>query len=262
MQLPVTARANFGLTAGSHVMGYMTNATLTKLGFRELASGAGWIVRRWGHSLIPLHHWIIIHNYRGRSYVNESVKEEEINESFVVLKAPRTVIAAHSNGSLYLVQVGNKVYWLWVWSTALVTLYQVDGIERDKIGLDLYEMAEVLIAMGLYQAVVSPDYTWLYKAPSFPISLSSRILTEVAVVSLCTREVSLASQLVLTQPLSVSDESLPSHACRASSMCTIAVELWNIHDCMELETSIGSSNCAWLCMYKCELYKLYATEWG
>ena len=38
--------------------------------------------------------------------MNESVKIEEINESFVVLKAPRTVIAVHSNGSLYLVQVG------------------------------------------------------------------------------------------------------------------------------------------------------------
>lgn len=34
-------------------------------------------------------------------------------------------------------------------------LYQVDGIERDKIGLDLYEMAEVIVSMGLYQAVVS-----------------------------------------------------------------------------------------------------------
>lgn len=115
IQLPATARANFGLTASSHVMGYMTNDTLTKLGFTELASGAGWIVRR------------------GKSYVNESVKEEEINESFVTLKAPRTVIAAYSNGSLYLVQV--------------------DGIEHEKIGLDLYEMAEVLVAMGLYQAV-------------------------------------------------------------------------------------------------------------
>lgn len=31
----------------------------------------------------------------------------------------------------------------------------MDGIEHEKIGLDLYEMAEVLVAMGLYQAVVS-----------------------------------------------------------------------------------------------------------
>ena len=39
------------------------------------------------------------------SYVNQSVKEEEINESFVTLKAPRTVIGAHGNGSLFLIQV-------------------------------------------------------------------------------------------------------------------------------------------------------------
>ena len=37
--------------------------------------------------------------------MNQSVKEEEINESFVILKAPRTVIGAHGNGSLFLVQV-------------------------------------------------------------------------------------------------------------------------------------------------------------
>ena len=43
--------------------------------------------------------------FRGVSYVNQSVKEEEINESFVTLKAPRTVIGSHSNGSLFLVQV-------------------------------------------------------------------------------------------------------------------------------------------------------------
>ena len=37
--------------------------------------------------------------------MNESVEEEKINESFVTLKAPRTVIGVHGNGSLYLVQV-------------------------------------------------------------------------------------------------------------------------------------------------------------
>lgn len=115
VQLPATKRANFGLNADSYVTGYLTNASLTQLGFRELVSGAGWIVRK------------------GKSYVNESVKEEEINKRFVTLKAPRTVIAVHSNGSLYLVQV--------------------DGIEYDKVGLDLYEMADVLLAMGVYQAV-------------------------------------------------------------------------------------------------------------
>ena len=45
------------------------------------------------------------HTYRGKSYVNESAREEDINDSFVNLKAPRTVIGAHGNGSLFLIQV-------------------------------------------------------------------------------------------------------------------------------------------------------------
>ena len=46
-QLPATARANFGLTADSYVMGYLTNSSLLKQGFTQLLSGAGWIVRRY-----------------------------------------------------------------------------------------------------------------------------------------------------------------------------------------------------------------------
>ena len=33
-------------------------------------------------------------------------------------------------------------------------LFQVDGIEDDKLGLDLYEMTDVLLAMGMDHAVV------------------------------------------------------------------------------------------------------------
>ena len=33
-------------------------------------------------------------------------------------------------------------------------LYQVDGVEDEKEGLDLYEMADVAISMGISQAVV------------------------------------------------------------------------------------------------------------
>ena len=36
----------------------------------------------------------------------------------------------------------------------MVTIVKVDGIEDDKTGLDLYEMAEVLLEMGVAQAVV------------------------------------------------------------------------------------------------------------
>lgn len=115
VELPATARANFGLSSNSFIVGYLTKPTLLSLNLSSLISGAGWIVRR------------------GKSYVNESAKEEDINEDFVTLKAPRTVITTHSNGSLYLVQV--------------------DGVEAEKKGLDLYEMAEIVIGMGMSQAV-------------------------------------------------------------------------------------------------------------
>lgn len=59
---------------------------------------------------------------------------------------------------------------------------------------------------------------------------------------LYTREVLLASQLVLTRPLSVNDESLASHVCRASSrriatyacMCSktkLQLDQVTAHDC-------------------------------
>ena len=43
--------------------------------------------------------------YRGKPYVNESMKIEDLPESFVTEKAPRTVIALDSNGTLSLIQV-------------------------------------------------------------------------------------------------------------------------------------------------------------
>lgn len=49
-----------------------------------------------------------------------------------------------------------------------LSLSQVDGIEYDKVGLDLYEMADVLLAMGVYQAVVSSHHTaQLSQSPAF-----------------------------------------------------------------------------------------------
>lgn len=71
----------------------------------------------------------------------------------MTLKAPRTVIAAHSNGSLYLVEVVTGILIVGV-VNCHGNMSQVDGIEHDKVGLDLYEMADVLVGMGLYQAVV------------------------------------------------------------------------------------------------------------
>lgn len=97
----------------------------------------------------------------------------------------------------------------------LPCLHQVDGIERDKIGLDLYEMAEVIVSMGLYQAVVSSNKHNRAITPS--VSMSSRIWMAVAVVCLYTKAVLLASQPVLTQPSSVNDELLVSYVYRVSN---------------------------------------------
>ena len=42
---------------------------------------------------------------RGKPYVNESMKIEDLPESFVSEKAPRTVVALDTNGTLSLIQV-------------------------------------------------------------------------------------------------------------------------------------------------------------
>ena len=55
---------------------------------------------------LSLSNTFVLFNHRGKSYVNESVKQEKINDGFVLLKAPPTAISVHQNGSLYLVQVG------------------------------------------------------------------------------------------------------------------------------------------------------------
>ena len=42
---------------------------------------------------------------RGKSYVNTSMEIEDLPELFVSEKAPRTVIALDTNGTLFLIQV-------------------------------------------------------------------------------------------------------------------------------------------------------------
>ena len=48
LQLPGSNRANFAMTNGSFLAGYLTNETLHSggLGLVELISAAGWLVRR------------------------------------------------------------------------------------------------------------------------------------------------------------------------------------------------------------------------
>ncbi|KAL5457527.1 hypothetical protein EMCRGX_G034797 [Ephydatia muelleri] len=110
------SRVSFGLTPDSFVVGYMTNTTLKggSLKLAQLIEGAGWIVRG------------------GQSYINTSMVTEQIPAQFVTLKAPRTAVAVSATGA--------------------VGLIQVDGVEDLKVGLDLYEFSEVIIALGWWHA--------------------------------------------------------------------------------------------------------------
>lgn len=117
VQLNGINRVNFGLLESKFLSGYVSNETLQKgsLKFRQLITGAGWLLRK------------------GEVAVDKSMQLEGLSEIFVKEKAPRTAIGVYANASLVLVQV--------------------DGQEDIKAGVDLYEFAELLLEMGLQQAV-------------------------------------------------------------------------------------------------------------
>ncbi|XP_019848655.1 PREDICTED: N-acetylglucosamine-1-phosphodiester alpha-N-acetylglucosaminidase-like [Amphimedon queenslandica] len=116
-QLAGQATVNFAITSKSYVLGYLTNKTLTsgEYNWTQLISGFGWIVRR------------------GEDNVKKSIPIEELPDTFVTEKAPRTGICVARNGTLILAEV--------------------DGEEDIKAGLDLYEFSEVLIDLGCWEAV-------------------------------------------------------------------------------------------------------------
>ena len=79
--------------------------------FTSMISGRGWLVRS------------------GRQYVDESKDfKNPRNNSFVLLKAPRTALGIKEDGSVFVAVV--------------------DGIESIDEGLDLYEWSEILIEKG------------------------------------------------------------------------------------------------------------------
>ena len=73
-----------------------------------MISGKGWLVRN------------------GEQYVDESKDfKNPRNNSFVLVKAPRTAVGVKSDGSIFIAVV--------------------DGVQTIKEGLDLYEWSEILI---------------------------------------------------------------------------------------------------------------------
>ena len=107
--------ANYGLTADNTlVSGFIDEGTFNQLNFTHLISGYGWLVRD------------------GLSYVSSS-GDLDLSSDFVKEKAPRTSVGHFSNGSMFL--------------------FEVDGQEDINYGPDLFEMAELLVGLGVETAV-------------------------------------------------------------------------------------------------------------
>ena len=97
------------------MIGYLTITTLngTWKIYRQLISGAGWLVREYVVKDHNGSYAILITRFKfhayclfsGKIYVNMSAQLEGLPGKFVSEKAPRTGVCAASNGSLLLVQV-------------------------------------------------------------------------------------------------------------------------------------------------------------
>eukprot|EP00043_Microstomoeca_roanoka_P000749 m.28896 g.28896 ORF g.28896 m.28896 type:complete len:287 (+) comp10486_c0_seq1:75-935(+) len=115
IQLPGTGNCMFGMTSKNQtITGFIDAKDISKYKFTQLLSGSGWLVRK------------------GLSYVDKS-RDISPASGFVTEKAPRTAIGVRQDGSLI----------------SLV----VDGIEATKAGPDLFEMAELLVSVGAYEAM-------------------------------------------------------------------------------------------------------------
>ena len=90
------------------------NATAT-LNFTQLVTGWGWLVRN------------------GVSYVNASQDLSYSEGGFTLEKAPRTAIGWNRDGSMVLLEI--------------------DGEEDINAGPDLFEVAELLVSLGVDNAI-------------------------------------------------------------------------------------------------------------
>jgi len=111
-----SSRAVFGITdQGKYIAGYVNGTYMKAHKFQQLVQGRGWLVRN------------------GQSYVKTAAVKENITDEFVGRLAPRLSIGWDAQGKLLLVIV--------------------DGVEREKKGLDLNTFASLLIKLGARQAV-------------------------------------------------------------------------------------------------------------
>lgn len=119
-QLPTdgsgTNRANFGITkTGEVITGFINSTTISSLSFSQLITGWGWLVRD------------------GVSYVQTSQDLTYQTGGFTLEKAPRTAVGIFANGTM--------------------ALLEVDGEEDIDYGPDLFEMAELLVSLGVKSAI-------------------------------------------------------------------------------------------------------------
>nr|CAG4717276.1 unnamed protein product [Naegleria fowleri] len=98
-----------------YLYGYLNETDLAKLNPTQLVQGALWLVRE------------------GKSFVNESIKIEKTSQGFCDLAAPRVAIGNDINGNLMILQV--------------------NGYEPQKLGLNVYEMTDLLLFLGFQNAI-------------------------------------------------------------------------------------------------------------
>lgn len=97
-------------------IGYVSPSTYKSYGFHSLLSGRGWLVRD------------------GVDYANKSHEfENNVTAAFITEKAPRTAVGVTGDGSLLILVV--------------------DGVEVLGLGVDLHEMAGILISQGAMHAI-------------------------------------------------------------------------------------------------------------
>lgn len=127
VQLPYDSSSNpsqVGVTSdGKAVFGNFGKETTSTLGFTELISGNGWLVRN------------------SQSYINSTsdFPQPAADHDFVTEKAPR-----------------NAVGWRESEGKGQLALLQVDGVEDFNLGPDLYEFAELAVSLG-FQTLINID---------------------------------------------------------------------------------------------------------
>lgn len=149
-------RAIFGLLEdGSLLIGYVNNSVIQSNhighGFKALVEGAGWLIRD------------------SQINVNQSDKIEHLGNHFITEKAPRNAIGWDKQGRLLM--------------------FQIDGDEILNQGYGLFEFAEVLLQIGMVQAINldgggSSTTVYQQKLVSQPTCIDIPLICERAVTTI------------------------------------------------------------------------------